>query len=169
MVAEGIRLRLRATGSGDCGHAPPATGLPRCSNHFAYVPCPLPRRIEMGACVDCFPISRGLPRTLGGSASALSFSRPAQASLALQSARLLNRPRRPLSRGFDGASCPATQPVSYQRNRQLAEWNSPPQVFRTFEVHQRFPTSITANAHSAEPTQLVSAALPVSRHGFGRP
>ncbi len=108
------------------------------------MPCPLPRRIETGACVDCFPIPRGLPQTLGGSASALSFSRPAQASLALRPARLLNRPRRPLSRGFDGASCPATPPVSYQRNRQLAGWNPPPQVFRTFEAHQRKPTSPAA-------------------------
>ena len=118
--------------------ASPATGLPRCSNHSAYVPCPLPRRIGTGACVDCFPIPRGLPQTLGGSASALSFSRPAQASLALRPARLLNRPRRPLSRGFDGASCPATPPDSYQRNRQLAGWNPPPQVFRTFEAHQSY-------------------------------
>jgi hypothetical protein len=53
---------------------------------------PTTRRIETGACVDCFPVPRGLPRTLGGSASALSFSRPAQASLALRPARLLNRP-----------------------------------------------------------------------------
>ena len=43
----------------------PATGLPRCSNHHAYVPCPLPRRIGTGACVDCFPIPRGLPRNSG--------------------------------------------------------------------------------------------------------
>jgi hypothetical protein len=43
----------------------PATGLPRCPNHHAYVPCPLPRRIGTGACVDCFPIPRGLPRISG--------------------------------------------------------------------------------------------------------
>ena len=107
------------------------------TNHHSYVPCPLPRRIGTGACVDCFPIPRGLPQTLGGSASALSFSRPAQASLALRPARLLNRPRRPLSRGFDGTSFPATPPVSYQLDRQLAGWNPPPQVFRAFEAHQR--------------------------------
>ena len=115
----------------------PSAGLPRCSNHHAYVPCPLPRRIGTGAFVDCFPVPRGLPQTLGGSASALSFSRPAQASLALRPARLLNRPRRPLSRGFDGAGCPATPPVSYQLNRQLAGWNPPPQVIRASEAHQR--------------------------------
>lgn len=119
----------------------PATGLPRYPNHYACVPCPLPRRIETGASVDCFPVPRGLPQTLGGAASALSFSRPAQASLALRPTCLLNRPRRPLSRGFDGAGRPATPPVSYQRNRQLAGWNPPPQVFRAFEAHQSLPTS----------------------------
>ena len=66
------------------------------------------------------PFHAAFPKTLGGSASALSFSRPAQASLTLRPARSLNRPRRPLSRGFDGTSCPATPPVSYQLNRQLA-------------------------------------------------
>lgn len=35
-------------------------------------------------------------------------------SLALWPAELLNRPRRPLSRGFDAASCPTTPLVSYQ-------------------------------------------------------
>ena len=83
------------------------------------------------------PFHAAFPETLGGSASALSFSRPAQASLALRPARSLNRPRRPLSRGFDGAGYPATPPVSYQLNRQLAGWNPPPQVFRAFEAHQR--------------------------------
>jgi hypothetical protein len=118
----------------------PSAGLPRCSNHHAYVPCPLPRRIGTGAFVDCFPVPRGLPQTLGGSASALSFSRPAQASLALRPACLLNRPRRALSRGFDGADCPATPPVSYQLNRQLAGWNPPPQVIRASEAHQSLQT-----------------------------
>jgi hypothetical protein len=119
----------------------PSAGLPRCSNHHAYVPCPLPRRIGTGAFVDCFPVPRGLPQTLGGSASALSFSRPAQASLALRPACLLNRPRRPLSRGFGGAGCLATPPVSYQLNRQLAGWNPPPQVIRASEAHQSLRTS----------------------------
>ena len=41
------------------------------------------------------------PRYSGGSASASSLSRPAQTSLALRPAGSLNRPRRPLSRGFD--------------------------------------------------------------------
>jgi hypothetical protein len=46
-----------------------------------------------------------------------------------------------LSRGFDEAGYPATPPVSYQLNRQLAGWNPPPQVFRAFGAHQRIRTS----------------------------
>ena len=139
-----------------------ATGLPRCPNHFAYVPCPLPRRIETGACVDCFPVSHGLPRSLGRSASALSFSRPAQASLALRPAHLLDRPRRPLSRGFDGASYPATPPVSYQLNRQLAGWNPPPQVFRAFEAHQRKATLVASPSQQRDRGKTVTARPPTA-------
>ena len=53
------------------------------------------------------PSHTGLPRISGGSASITSLSGPAQASLALRPARLLNRPRRPLSRGFDPAGARA--------------------------------------------------------------
>jgi len=42
-------------------------GLPPITRStLTSVPCPLPRRIETGACVDCFPISRGLPRFSAG-------------------------------------------------------------------------------------------------------
>src|SRR3979409_881973 len=60
------------------------------------------------------PRSRGLPRYGGGSASALRLSRPAQTSLTLRPAQLLNRPRRPLSRGSSPASYPAKPLVSYR-------------------------------------------------------
>src|SRR5208337_419231 len=56
-------------------------------------------------------------------------------SLALRPAGLLNRPRRPLSRGSDPASRPAGPLVSYQINRQLSGWNPPPQVTRAFGAH----------------------------------
>jgi hypothetical protein len=56
----------------------------------------------------------GLPRISGGSASMISLSGPAQALLALRPVGLLNRPRRPLSRGFDPASYPTEPLVSYQ-------------------------------------------------------
>ena len=43
--------------------------------------------------------------------------RPAQGSLALRPAGLFRRPGRPLSRGFDPASCPTAPLVCYQINR----------------------------------------------------
>src|SRR6266849_4761065 len=43
--------------------------------------------------VDCLPRSRGLPPMAGGSASALSLSRPAQALLTLRPAGSLSRPQ----------------------------------------------------------------------------
>jgi len=36
-------------------------GLPRYPPHLSDVPCPLPRRIETGACVDCFPAHAAFP------------------------------------------------------------------------------------------------------------
>src|SRR5690349_12701633 len=74
-------------------------------------------------------------RRVGGSASALGLSRPAQASLTLRPAGLLNRLKRPLSRGSSPAGYPAEPLVSYQRNRQLSGWNLPPLVIRAFGAH----------------------------------
>src|SRR5882757_8126110 len=71
----------------------------------------------------------------GGSASALSLSRPAQASLTLRPAGLLNRLKRPLSRGSSPAGYPTEPLVSYQINRQLSGWNLPPLVIRAFGAH----------------------------------
>ncbi len=78
------------------------------------MPCPVPRRTRTGAHVGCFPVPRGLPRITGGSASATSLSRPAQASLELRPVGSLNRPRRPLSQGFDPSGYPDKPPASYQ-------------------------------------------------------
>jgi hypothetical protein len=77
------------------GGSPPITRttVPACRAQ-------LPRRIETGARVGCFPAPRGLPRFSAESASATSLSRPAQTSLALRPVGLLSRPRRPLSQGF---------------------------------------------------------------------
>jgi len=91
-----------------------ARASPDDPHHPSSVPCPLPRRIETGARVGCFPVPRGLPRISGGSASATSLSRPAQASLALRPAGSLNRPRRPSSQGFSPAGYPTELLASYQ-------------------------------------------------------
>ena len=92
-------------------------------NHLSDVPCPLPQRIERVR-PTIASRSRGLPQMAGGSASALSLSRPAQASLALRPAGSLSRLKRPLSRGSSPASCPAKPLVSFRINRQLSGWKS---------------------------------------------
>ena len=88
-----------------------------------------------GCACRLLPRSRGLPRFAGGSASAPLLSRPAQASLTLRPVGLLNRPRRPLSRGFSSAGHPAKPLVSYQSNRQLSGWNLLPLVKRAIGAH----------------------------------
>jgi len=111
------------------------TGLPRLPEP------PFPRAVpttpadRAGACVDLLPRSRGLPQMAGGSASALSLSRPAQASLALRPAGSLSHLKRPSSRGSSPASYPAKLLVSFRINRQLSGWNLPPLMIRAFEAH----------------------------------
>jgi len=83
------------------------------------------------------PCPRGLPRAKDGSASASTLSRPARTSLALQPAGSLDRPRRPLSRGFGPASYPAKPLVSYQSNRQFPGWNLPPLVTCAIGAHRK--------------------------------
>jgi hypothetical protein len=90
-----------------------------------------------GCACRLLPRSRGLPRFAGGSASAPLLSRPAQASLTLRPVGLLNRPRRPLSRGFDPVGHPTKPLVSYQSNRQLSGWILPPLVKRALGAHCR--------------------------------
>src|SRR5258706_11433606 len=62
----------------------------------------------------------------------IPHTRPAQASLTLRPAGLLNRLKRPLSRGSSPAGYPAEPLLSYQINRQLSGWNLPPLVIRAF-------------------------------------
>src|SRR3954464_6357770 len=89
--------------------SPPITRLtlPTCRAHYPDGP----KRVRLSV---ASPFHSGLPRYSGGSASMTSLSRPAQASHTLRPAGLLNRPRRPLSRGFDPAGYPAKPLVSYQ-------------------------------------------------------
>jgi hypothetical protein len=93
-----------------------------------------------GCACRLLPRSHGLPQMAGGPASALSLSRPAQASLALRPARSLSRPRA-MSRGSSPAGCPAEPLVSYQINRQLSGWILPPLMIRAFGAHCQEETS----------------------------
>ena len=73
-----------------------------------------------------------LRQMAGGSASALSLARPAQALLALRPAGSLSRPRRPLSRGSDPASYPTKPLASFRTYRQTIRVESTPLMLRTF-------------------------------------
>src|SRR5262245_26279850 len=88
-----------------------------------------------GCSCRLLPHSCCLPQMAGGSASALSLSRPAQALLTLRPAGSLSRPRRPLSRGSNPCSCLHKPLVSYRTNRQLSVWNLPPLMIRAFAAH----------------------------------
>src|SRR5262249_48687645 len=125
--------------------SPPITRitLPTCRAHSPDAP-------NAGSC-RLRPRSRGLPQRAGGSASALSLSRLAQASLALRPAGSLSCPRQPLSRGSSPCGCPHEPLVSYRINRQLSEWNLPPLVIRAF------------GALCHKQTSACSAAVPKSQ------
>jgi hypothetical protein len=81
------------------------------------------------------PSSCSLPQMAGGSASALTLSRPARASHTLRPAVSLSRPRRPLSRGSDPTSYQAKPLASFRTYRQLSGWNPPPLMIRAFGAH----------------------------------
>ena len=95
------------------------TTIPTCRAHYPGG--------SSGCACRLLPHSCSLPQMAGGSASALSLSRPAQASHMLRPTGSLSRPRRPLSRGSSPSGHPAEPPVSYQINRQFSGWISPPQ------------------------------------------
>ena len=76
-----------------------------------------------------------LPQMAGGSASALSLSRPAQALRVLRPAESLDHPRWPLSRGSSPSGYPAGPLVSFRTYRQLSGWYPPPQVIRALGAH----------------------------------
>src|SRR5271169_5018837 len=131
------------------------TTFPTCRAHYPGG--------SSGCACRLLPRSYSLPQMAGGSASALSLSRPAQASLTLRPAGLLNRLKRPLSRGSSPAGYPTEPLVSYQTNRQLSGWNLPPLVIRAFGAHgqkRRFdapPTTsgLPRSTDIIKPPQLV--------------
>ena len=138
--------------------------LPACRAHYPGGPD--------GCSCRSLPHPCCLPRIAGGSASASSLSRPAQALLALRPAGSLSRPRRPLSRGFDPASCPAKPLVRYQTDRQFSGWNPPPLVIHAFQGTQRHPgpppphfaplnAGYETTSFSASVYFLVQASVPI--------
>ena len=83
------------------------TGLPRLLASSFRRAAPTTPADRAGAHVDYFPASHGLPQMAGGSASALSLSRPAQASHALRPAGSLSRPKATFVTRLQPAQLPA--------------------------------------------------------------
>ena len=125
------------------------TTFPTCRAHYPGG--------SSGCACRLLPRSRGLPQMAGGSASALSLSRPAQASLTLRPVGLLSRLKRPLSRGSSPSGYPAEPLVSYQINRQLSGWNLPPLVIRAFGAHCHKQTSPLSRRSA--PSRFVMQAI----------
>jgi hypothetical protein len=125
--------------------------LPACRAHYPGGP--------NGCICRLLPPSRGLPHFAGGSASASSLSRPAQASLALRPVGSLSRPRRPLSRGFDPVSCPTGPLVSYQTNRHLPGCNLPPLVTRAVGAHSEIRVTVLDLSDGLEKEDLARRIL----------
>src|SRR5215472_5612646 len=119
--ARGNHRRNDVGGATSVPHGPPPiTRLTLLTCRAHYPDGPERMRLSVAS-----PLHSGLPRYSGGSASMTSLSRPAQASIALRPAGLLNRPWRPLSRGFDPTSRPAKSLVSYQV-LPTTSWVDPP-------------------------------------------
>ena len=114
---------------------PAATGLPRCTGSPSQRAVPNTPADRTGAGVDLFPVRAAFPVKRAGRHPRIHFRGLLRLSLALRPAGLLDRPRRPLSRGFDPASCPTEPLVSYQTYRQLSGWILPPLVIRAFSGH----------------------------------
>ena len=127
------------------------TTFPACRAHYPGG--------SSGCACRLLPRSCSLPQMAGGSASALSLSRPAQASLTLRPAGLLNRLKQPLSRGSSPAGYPTEPLVSYQINRQLSGWNLPPLVIRAFGAHCQKGDVPASMPHGKGP-QALQRSLP---------
>src|SRR5450759_4191364 len=117
------------------------TTFPTCRAHYPGG--------SSGCSYRFLPRSCSLPQMTGGSASALSLSRPAQASHALRPAGSLSRPRRPLSRGSSPSGCPAEPLVSFQINRQLSGWHLPPLVIRALGAHDQYESILIVRPEGA--------------------
>ena len=110
------------------------TGLPRFPHHPSGVPCALPRRIERVRASIASPSMLPSPfcRRVG---IRISTFEACSGFTRVRPVGLLNRPRRPSSRGSSPACCRSRPLVSYQSNRQFSGWCLPPLVIRAFGAH----------------------------------
>ena len=105
----------------------PTTGLPRLRDPLSRRAVPI-TPVDRSRCIcRLLPCPCCLLRTLGGSASTTSLSRPAQALHTLRPVDSLPRQKQGLSQGFGTASYPTAPPASYRANRPLPGWDFHPQ------------------------------------------
>jgi hypothetical protein len=143
-----------------CSKVAPST--PARPRDYAHRPVhravPTTSASRMGAPVDCFPICAASPkfRRVGARVSTFeACSAPGSRSggHSRYADISLNRPRRPLSRGFDPASRPVKPLISYQINRQLSGWRLPPLAMRPrgaenpSSLRDAFPVSAQKSAN----------------------
>ena len=123
-------LRTLESSSARTGSPPLAqTTLPACRAHYPGGPKPV--RVSVAS------RSARPSRSSGGSASTITLSRPARASLALRPAGSLSHPRWPLSQGSDPARYRSEPLVSYQTYRQRSGWDFHPPVICAVGAHRR--------------------------------
>ncbi len=134
-----------------------------CRAHYPGGPNRCMRRSLPGCC--------GLPRFSGGSASATSLSRPAQAYCALRPNGLLARLTRTLSRGFSSTRYRTTLLASFDVDRHLHRRGlSPRRVFAPVRRTEKCGLIIVGRA--LWPTRASAAwytADPCSRSPHSRP
>src|SRR5271155_240306 len=104
------------------------TGLPRLPASPFRRAVPTTPADRTGARVDCFPVHAAFPVLQAGRHPRLYFRGLLRLHSRYGPSDLLNRPRRPSSRG----SGPARPLVSYQSNRQFSGWYLPPLVISAF-------------------------------------
>jgi len=91
----------------------------------------------LGALVACFPNDGGLPRSKGGSAPALPFSRPAQRSLTFRPAYSPSRLATLYTGGFGDVVTYVSAPIATDCGNICRVGLSPTEVPRLFTAHFR--------------------------------
>jgi hypothetical protein len=127
----------------DIEAATPAHDGPPQMTRIASPACRTPIPADQDGCpCGWLPRSRGLPRLSGGSASATSRSRLAQASLTLRPAGWLNCPRRLCHEAPTRPVAPPSRSSATRSIDTLSGWILPPRVTRPVWAHGEFPAQL---------------------------
>ena len=141
----------------------PATGLPRLRDPLSRRAVPI-TPVDRSRCIcRLLPCPCCLLRTLGGSASTTSLSRPAQALHTLRPVDSLPRQKQGLSQGFGTASYPTAPPASYRANRPLPGWDFHPLGERALRDARRVEERRGIVCTTRFPSPLIKPDVRLSR------